>query len=300
MLGFSAIWQPCPCQVCASSGKGVITGWARPFPTQPLHFLADMHQAFEIGVLLEGREEKCSGGHAFSAHVGDAWLIPGCEVHAWRPAAPRTVELTLHFLPEVLGDESFEGRSWMQMFACPPEARPRPSNEAERKEVLVAAQMLTDDLRGRQPALSEGLRIGLLRLLLVLYRMWRSRQGGVATGEPRAGRLARVMPAVNLAYSGGSHRVTLSEAATVCGLTQSHFDQVFRDIMGIPFARFEVRRRLVTASRLLIDRDLPVEAIARRTGFSDASHLHRRFLEVYGCTPGQYRAKAKGADQKPS
>ena len=185
----------------------------------------------------------------------------------------------------------------LQMFACPPPQRPRPKTPAARKEVLASARTLAEELDGPRAALPEGLRIGLLRLLLVLYRVWDPRPETERAPEVQAGRLGRVMPALRLAYAGGTHRVALVEAAAACGLTPSHFDQVFRDAMGLTFARFEVRRRLVSASRLLTDRDLPVEAIAHRTGFTDASHLHRRFREVYGCTPGQYRAKVQGADQ---
>ena len=255
-----------------------------------------MHQAFEVGVLLEGAEEKHFGEQAREVHIGDAWLIPGCEVHAWRPIRPHASELTLHFLPEVLGDETFEGRSWLHMFACPPAQRPQPRTEAERAEVLRAAEELRREVETGGPALAEGLRIGLLRLLLELYRSWKLRAQGNEVGRP-AGRLGRIMPAVNLAYASAARRVGLREAAQACGLTPSHFDQVFRETMGTPFARFEVRRRLVRASRLLTDREVPVEAVAQRTGFTDASHLHRRFAEVYGCTPGQYRAKAQGAEE---
>jgi transcriptional regulator GlxA family with amidase domain len=42
----------------------------------------------------------------------------------------------------------------------------------------------------------------------------------------------------------------------------------------------------------LLTSNLPIEAIARKAGFVDASHFHRTFVKHYGCTPRTYRARA--------
>ena len=287
-----AVWAPCGCRVCVAEPGAVFDGWASPFLGQ--HWRADVHRAFEVGVLVNGMEEKRCGGSSFRAQVGDAWLIPAYEVHAWRPAAPNTVEATLHFLPEVLGGETFGGDSWLRLFACPPDKRPRPRTDNTRTDILAAARMLIEEVEARPPAFAEGLRIALLRLLLLLYRAWDCRQSALAGTDQRTGRIGQIMPALNLLFSAGARRVSLTEAAAACGLTESYFDQRFRATMGMPFARFEIRERLVSATRLLANGRLSVEAIAHEIGFVDASHLHRRFAEVYGCTPGQYRAGTRG------
>jgi AraC-like DNA-binding protein len=63
--------------------------------------------------------------------------------------------------------------------------------------------------------------------------------------------------------------------------------------MGLSFGKFCRRARLAYAAQLLLTTDLPVEAVARTAGFSDASHLHHSFVETYGATPARYRADGR-------
>jgi AraC-like DNA-binding protein len=264
-----------------------------------------MHRAFELGVLLSGQEEKHSGGFTFRPQVGDAWLVPGCEVHAWRYGAPHASELTLHFFPEFLGDESFDGVSWVSLFACSPETRPMPKSDAVRKRVLATSRMLVEDLEARPPALVEGIRAWLLRVLFELYREWEHRSDMSAEAEQQSSRLGRIMPALNLVYSSPGRRVSLRDAAVACGFSYSYFDQVFRSLMGTAFAQFGRRTRLAHAARLSRHGKHPIESIAEECGFVDASHLQRRFLEFYGCTLREYSARpstepARGAHAPPA
>lgn len=291
-LQLEAQWVSCGCPVCrAAPEAGPAHAWVSP-PMAPEPRFADMHQAFEVGVLLSGQVEKHCGGYSFRPQVGDAWLVPGCEVHAWRFSAPQTRELTLHFLPELLGDESFGGVSWIRLFACPPETRPMPRSDAARRRVLAASEMLVEDLEARPPALVEGIRAGLVRLLVELYREWEHREHTAAEAEQLPGRVGRIMPALALVYSSPGRRVNLREAADACGFSYSYFDQVFRSIMGIAFAQFGMRTRLAHAARLSRQGERPVESIAEECGFVDASHLQRRFLEFYGCSPREYSGRS--------
>ncbi len=73
-------------------------------------------------------------------------------------------------------------------------------------------------------------------------------------------------------------------------MSRSRFDAVFRGAMGISFGRFELNHRLHAAARQLVSSADPIKAIARRFGFVDASHFHRRFVAHFAQTPAAYRA----------
>jgi AraC family transcriptional regulator len=85
------------------------------------------------------------------------------------------------------------------------------------------------------------------------------------------------------------HDPARAPAARACALSRSQFDRLFVDIMGLPFGRFELRRRVHGAARRLLSSDAPLKAVAADWGFSSASHLTRRFADFYGCSPGEYR-----------
>jgi AraC-like DNA-binding protein len=66
---------------------------------------------------------------------------------------------------------------------------------------------------------------------------------------------------------------------------------------GTTFGSELMRLRLETARRLLGDRRfaaLPVMEVAARSGFTEPTHLARRFRQAYGLTPQQFRSQCGG------
>ena len=55
----------------------------------------------------------------------------------------------------------------------------------------------------------------------------------------------------------------------------------------MPPHRFQLAQRVRLARRLL-ERGVPIAAVAAATGFADQSHLHRHFKRGLDLTPGEY------------
>ncbi len=85
-----------------------------------------------------------------------------------------------------------------------------------------------------------------------------------------------------------AQNITLDDLAQVACLSPYHFLRVFRDTVGLPPHAYLTQVRVMRA-RQLLDSSLPIAQIATGTGFTDQSHLNRRFKQVLGITPGQYR-----------
>lgn len=258
----------------------------------PLPTNADLHQGFEVGVLLSGQQRRTFQDTLVTADAGDAWLIPPWEPHGWETTMPNTHELVVHFVPAFLGDEQFAGISWLALFSAPPEKRPRTTDDAMRQRVLAIAAELAHDLEHKPVAWLDAMRLSLLRLLLTLRQAWQYADCAASLRRVRLRELTRVMPAVRLVQSDPTRRVALEQAAHECGLSTELFRALFRHLMGLSFGKFALRARLAQAARLLRDTDMTIESIASDTGFSDASHLHRMFVGVYGRAPGRYRDEA--------
>ncbi|HEX2284654.1 MAG TPA: AraC family transcriptional regulator, partial [Mycobacterium sp.] len=82
----------------------------------------------------------------------------------------------------------------------------------------------------------------------------------------------------------------LADLASAVPLSPYHFSRAFKAATGITPHEFVVRRRVEAAKVLLQRGKLPVAEVARRTGFTDASHLARQFRRRVGMSPARYAA----------
>ena len=82
---------------------------------------------------------------------------------------------------------------------------------------------------------------------------------------------------------------TLDELARVAGMSRSVFAAHFAEVVGHPAMEFLKRLRLSRAAGLLVQTDLPVKAVAVRTGYSSRSSFTRAFLAFHGAAPRTFR-----------
>jgi AraC-like DNA-binding protein len=81
--------------------------------------------------------------------------------------------------------------------------------------------------------------------------------------------------------------VTLAELARLVGLSPYYLHRVFEREVGLPPHAYLESVRIREAQRLLAHGE-PIAQLAYELGFSDQSHLTRRFTRVLGITPGHY------------
>jgi AraC family transcriptional regulator len=84
--------------------------------------------------------------------------------------------------------------------------------------------------------------------------------------------------------------IKLRELAALAGISARHFERAFRKSTGSSPHAYVMERRLQTARDLLINqRELPIEQIAVRLGFSSSSHFSSAFRRRTGFTPTNFR-----------
>lgn len=122
--------------------------------------------------------------------------------------------------------------------------------------------------------------------LLTRYaeRLQRVRPAGK---EPLAVMVAREYLEVHLADN-----VSVTQLAQVTGLSPFYLVRVFHRTVGLPPHAYLNQMRLKQAKELLL-RGQPVVSVAYAVGFTDQSHLTRRFKQIYGVTPGHIILKDK-------
>lgn len=255
------------------------------------HEGVDMHHAFEVDIMLAGTEIHTLEVIEITATPGDVLLIPAWEPHGWRTVGHLREECVVHFLPEFLGEEEFEGLSWLSLFAARPPDRPQTRSAGARTEAVAIGRRIVAEYRGRGFAWRDVIRLELARLLALLAREWQPARRDPARSTKTS--LSRIAPALEMVQGGLSRRIGLKEAAEACGFSPSHFHEVFQNTMAVTFGRFALRARLHQAAHLLLHSEIPIDTIAKGTGFADGSHLHRSFVKTYACTPAEYRKRGR-------
>ena len=87
---------------------------------------------------------------------------------------------------------------------------------------------------------------------------------------------------------------TVGEAAERLGTDTGTLHRYFELRIGMDFRTWRNRLRLEDAKRMLTERpELQASEVARLTGFSNRSNFARQFLAYTGCTPVQWREKAR-------
>ena len=87
--------------------------------------------------------------------------------------------------------------------------------------------------------------------------------------------------------------LTLTELATECGLSPSHFARAFKRTFGIPAHQYLIQQRVEMARSLLLHSDQSLLSIALECGFTDQSAFNRTFRSLIGAPPGVWQRQQR-------
>jgi AraC-like DNA-binding protein/ligand-binding sensor protein len=124
-------------------------------------------------------------------------------------------------------------------------------------------------------------------------------EGGAA--PPRGGQRGRPMPMLirvvcDLIDQRSEVPLSVKEIAAAAKLTPNHFTSLFRRHTGTSFTEYLAERRIERAKTLLRDLTLTVAEVAHRVGYDDAGYFTRRFRQLTGHSPREWREQG-GAKQ---
>ena len=111
-------------------------------------------------------------------------------------------------------------------------------------------------------------------------------------GEHGDAELDQINTIVNRITRDLAHPFSAAEAATELGMSESRFSRFFRSATGNTYTDFVNRIRVNRACQLLMDSDKLVTSICYEVGFNNVANFNRRFLELKGMTPSDFRRQA--------
>jgi AraC-like DNA-binding protein len=86
--------------------------------------------------------------------------------------------------------------------------------------------------------------------------------------------------------------IVMADIATELGMSESRFSRFFKRSTGNSFTDFVNRVRINSACHLLMQTDHYVTDICYQVGFNNVANFNRRFLEIKGMTPTEFRRQS--------
>nr|WP_240895954.1 AraC family transcriptional regulator [Kineococcus siccus] len=240
------------------------------------------HPEFELTYVRRGHGTRLVGDSVGDYAPGSLTLI-GPEVpHTYvsTPGESEHVAVVVQFRRDFLGPEFFGHAVFEDVAAM--------LDGASRGLAFTSGDAPLRRLEELPPAEKT------VELLGLLVRL--AREGGTpltsGPGSPALDRAtaARVEAMVGLMHARYAARLTLADVAAAAHLTPSSASRLFSRATGSGISIYLNVVRVNAACRLLRDTDLPVAAVAGQCGFSNLSNFNRRFRDVKGRTPREYRA----------
>ena len=103
--------------------------------------------------------------------------------------------------------------------------------------------------------------------------------------------LHELMPVARHIEKHFAEPIRMSDMADLVGLSSTHFNRRFRQLFRMTPMQYLRSVRVQAAQNLLTTTSRPLTEIAVAVGYTDQSHLTKRFREVTGITPAAYRKR---------
>ncbi|NRF70242.1 AraC family transcriptional regulator [Aquincola sp. S2] len=104
--------------------------------------------------------------------------------------------------------------------------------------------------------------------------------------------LDQINTIVNRLAENVAQPIAAAQVAAELGMSESRFSRFFRRATGNTFTDFVNRVRINRACQLLMESDRYVTHVCYDVGFNNVANFNRRFLEIKGMTPTEFRKQA--------
>lgn len=165
------------------------------------------------------------------------------------------------------------------------------ARDADHSSVLIrdVAQFLVVEITSHEPGatlmISRVIDILVIRCIRTWARSQDSRQGWI--GALADGRISKAMAAV---HRDVTRSWTVSDLASIAGMSRSRFSEVFQASVGTSPLRYLHRLRLMMASDLLKRSSLLVSETAHSVGYDSEAAFSRAYKAMFGRSPRESRS----------
>ena len=240
-------------------------------------FAPHMHDTYAIGVMESGAATCKSHSRETTHAPGDLITIEPEQVHTGEPLSAEGWSYRMLYIPREMMAR-VTGRDALPRFA-----------NTGTADLELSARIGDVHARLEQGADPLHLEVALLAVLhAICERHAQPRSPLPDFASPHA--LHRVRDFIDAHFA---EPVCLADLAFVAEMSAFYLIRKFRRYYGVPPHRYLDLVR-VQRAKLMLQQGARISDTAFAAGFSDQSHLTRRFKRVVGVTPGSYAKSYSG------
>ncbi len=271
--------------------EGSFKAWhnGNPYRANPWHY----HPEFEITLIESGAGTFFVGDHIEHYDNNDLVLLGGNLPHEWRISLERDdyinteSSIAIHFLPDFVGDhflslpETLKFKNLLE--------RARFGLKFTNKETIAEVQHLI-----RQMLSLQGLKkmVNFLNVIECLASDSTSKQlcspGFTQTFQNME--TEKISVVFQYLMKNFKHDISLEEVSDKTCMTPNAFCRWFKKSSGKTFIEYLNEVRTGYSKKLLQGDNLSISQIAFEAGFRNISNFNKRFKNIHGLTPSEYRS----------
>ncbi len=250
------------------------------------------HSYFEVIYLCSGSALCHIQDRLLPMRAGDLAVIGSTLYHRIeRHSSSALTIAALFFDPEMIrcggGDDSME---YLTPFLLQDANFPHivPAETGIPRQVLEMMLRIHAE-RSSMPRSRLSIKTCLKMILASLVNYYESYSGTVEIFHRQEQALDRIRPLFRFLEENCEASIQIKQAARVCGMSESHFMSVFKEVTGLSFLKYLNHYRIERAQMLLTHSEEPMKNICQDVGFCDQSYFGAVFRKLVGVTPAEYR-----------
>jgi AraC-like DNA-binding protein len=130
-------------------------------------------------------------------------------------------------------------------------------------------------------------------ILLILANHFATYKGTIRAYERRQEHLRRLSPLFDFLERHYSEQIVISDAASLVGMSNSHFRRFFKQTTGQSFVTYLNHFRIARAQEVLESSDKTIAEVGLDVGFCDQSYFGLVFRRLTKITPLEYRQRSR-------
>lgn len=236
------------------------------------------HEYYELELILDGEAVHNINGESARLSKGDVVFITPMDRHGFENCLFRTI--TVHFSATYLSPmfKNALGISKNRII--------RNVGTAAKSYFDMCYKVFKDETdKNRDVKIKNLVELILLELMPEIFEK-------ASVTNPVNDRLSEAIGFINVNFT---KEITLSSIENIYGLTPSYFSRAFKKRTGKSFVSYITEKRIDYAKKLLISGERVIDT-CYECGFNSERNFSRRFKEMTGFSPNEYRIKQKKTD----